>query len=61
MQLNVDQNHVWALTYDREDGAKDVVFHTFASRPSTADIIAATNAFSAKKGYRVNPGLTGPV
>lgn len=34
MQLSVDQTHKWALTYDREDGAKGVVFHTFAQKPS---------------------------
>lgn len=60
MQLSIDQRHKYCLTYDREDGAKSVVFHTFAQKPNAADIEAAASALSEKRGYPIVPMLWGP-
>lgn len=60
MELEVNQNHSWALCYDREDGLKNVVFHTFSEKPSAKEINAAKKTMSEKKGYDVKPYLWGP-
>lgn len=59
MELSVNQNHTWVLTYDRADGLKNVVFHTFEHKPSDEEISRAAEALSIKRGYNIKPMLWG--
>lgn len=61
MKIAVDQTHPWALSYDRKDGVKDVVFQTFIKKPNAEDIRSATDAMSKIEGYEIEPILWGPV
>jgi len=57
MELKVREGDAYLLCYDREDGAKNVVFCTFESKPSPEEMAEATRLMSERKGYEVEPVL----
>lgn len=61
MKLEVNEDHQWVLCYDRDDGVKNVVFHTFAKKPVAREIEEAVDEMSKLKGFKVEPFLWGPL
>jgi len=59
LENTVDQSHSWALTYDKPCGMKDVVFQTFAKKPSAEEFNEAVKIKSDSVGYEVEAMLWG--